>query len=301
MKSFLVASAAIALLLGSAPQAAAQAAAARATFSFDWRGWTGWLPLEITTDRHAYFHVTVNGRDAVGMIDPNRPRTVVDAGFAGGAGLTSRALELDFPRLAIRGLDPTLGDLSASRAAIGHRLDIILGADAIDGVVADIDLLGHRMSLNRERGYIYPESARYTHLVRRGDAWLVPVSVEGRPADLFALDTATGDDLQVAPGYAHELGLAAGGGSFRVRQIKFAGAVTTDVTVDVAPATPSTEAGGAIGVGVLRCYRLMLDIEHDRLYTLVLDPGAAGPHIDWSTLIRTNAASTFGVRPAPSL
>jgi hypothetical protein len=300
MKPMMAIGAAAALLfLGSAAVAAAgEAPPGQPTFSFDWRGATGWLPLEITADRHVYFHLLVNGRDAVGMIDPNMPHTVIDAGFANRADIASGGLQIALPRLTIRGLTPKVSDLSALRTALGHPLDIVLGADAIDGVVADIDLLGHRLSLNSERGYIYPESARYTRLVRRGDAWLAPVSVEGRPAGLFALDTAAGDDLQIAPGYAREIGLAEAGGATHLRQIKFAGAVTTDVTADVGRQLPSAEAEGALGIGVLRCYRLMLDLQHDRLYTLVLDSGAAGPPIDWFELLRQNREPPL--RPAPA-
>ena len=283
-------------------------------FVFDWHGSTGWLPLEVNSDHHAYLKVRANGRDAVAMLDMNIPHSAVDAGFARSIGLgAGEPLELGFRRLAIRGLDPSVKDLSGLSAALDHRVEIIVGADVLSGVVADVDLLGHRISLNDPAGYTFPDIARYTHLVRRGDAWLAPVSIEGHKPALFALDLLTSDALQISPDYARDLGVEPSAGATLIaddgavparqatlHQIKFAGVVMTGLTADVpqrlSPAY-GDGAAGALGVGVLRNYRVIVDLGHARLYTLLIDLERAGIDDVMFTLLNPVPVPHFGPSP----
>jgi hypothetical protein len=304
----------LALLLSSQAGAAPPPGAPQPTFAFDPHGSTGWLPLEVNSDHHAYFKLKVNGRTAVAMLDLNRPHTTLDAAFAAAAGVSAgQRLQLDFPRLAVQGLAPTLTDLAPLSAALRHPLDVIVGSDALVGVVADIDLLGHRLSLTDQAGYSFPDAARYTHLVRRGDVWLAPVSIEGHRSALFALDMLVSDDLQIAPDYARSLRLEPSAGAELIAndgvlpvaqaglgQMKFAGAVMTDVTADVPQrlsAAYADDAKGALGIGVLRRYRLILDLQHDRLYSLLINT-TEGLHLDIFTLLRQTPVPNFGARPA---
>ena len=304
--------AAAALALAALVAGAASAAPAR--FRFDWHGSTGWMPLQIASDHHAYFDLTVNGRAAVGMLDPNLAHTTLDAGFAARSGLHEGDLPtLGFTRLNVDGLAPAIRDLSPLSDALRHPVDVIVGSDALVGVVADIDLLGHRLMLADQAGYNFPSIARYTHLVRRGDIWLAPASIEGHRTALFVLDTLSGDDLQLAPDYANELGLAPSVnavlvgddgavpvGRIGLHQIKFAGVVMQQVTADVLRQLPAAYAAagaqGALGVGVLRRYRVILDLQHERLYTLLIaNPGLEMPIF---TLLHETPVPDFGPKPS---
>jgi hypothetical protein len=284
---------------------------------FGWQGATGWLPLEIRSDHHAYFKIKVNGHEAVAMLDPNIPHTAVDAAFAQSIGLkASDALELGLPRLSIQGLQPAISDLAPLKTALRHPVDVLVGADALSDVVADIDLLGHRLSLADEAGYSVPEIARYTHLEHDGDAWLAPVSIDGGHAAPFALDFMTADAVQIGPDYARRLGLQPQAGPALVSddgatpsqraalsQMKFAGIVSTNVVADVPQQLPpayANAAQGALGVGLLRNYRVILDLKHERLYTLLIDQ--SGSNLNLFTQLQANTPGNgtpnFGSKPA---
>jgi len=314
MKSLIVSFVVTLTMLLPGATLAAQSGHDQATFAFDRHGSTGWLPLEINSDHHAYFRLKVNGRSAVAMLDPNRPHTTLDAAFAAAAGVTpGQPLQLEFPRLTVRGLQPAVTDLGPLNAALRHPVDVIVGSDALIGVVTDLDLLGHRLSLNDPGGYSFPDVARYTHLVRRGDVWLAPVSIEGHRSALFALDTLASDYLQIAPDYARSLGLEASAQKTPIAddgvmpvaqsdlgQMKFAGVVMTDLTADVPRRLSASYANvsqGTLGIGVLRRYRLILDLQHDRLYTLLINT-SEGLHLDIFTLLRQTPVPNFGAKPA---
>jgi len=287
---------------------------------FAWQGATGWLPLEFRSDHHAYLKLTANGHEAVAMIDPNLPHTTVDAAFAHSIGLRDGdALELGLKRLTFRGLSPAVKDLSPLQAALQHPVGVIIGADALSQVIADIDLPGHRIAFDDFAGYSFPSIARYTPLTRDGDVWLAPVSIAGHRSAHFALDLIGSEPVQIAPNYARSLALAptdapapasddgaAPDGRVLLRQMKFVGVVSTDVVADVPQQLRLANAGsaqGALGVGTLRKYRLILDLGHDRLYTLLVNQ--AGRDMDPFTLMRPpspgNATPNFGARPAGGL
>jgi hypothetical protein len=247
------------------------------------------------------------------MLDPNTPHTVVDAAFAQTIALKAGdALELGMPRLAVRGLSPAVKDLAPLKAALHHPVGVIIGADALSLVVADIDLLGHRISLNDESGYSFPDIARFTRLEHDGDAWLVPVSVGGGRSARFALDLIASDQVQLAPDYARSLSLepvaapmlvsddgSTPNGHVTLDQMKFAGVVQTNVVADVPQQLRSAYAGkaqGALGVGTLRNYRVILDLRHERLYSLLVDQ--SGMNLNIFTLLQPatpgNAVPNFG-------
>ena len=313
MKLLVAAAMALVALAGWAAPASAQPA-----FTFDWHGSTGWAPLQVGPDRHSYFKLRANGHDAIAMLDPNLPRSLVDADFARTAGLSAgQPLDLSLPRLTIHGLAPAIRDLSGLGDALGRRVQIVVGADAITGLVADIDLLAHRISFNDEAGYVYPDVARYTHLVRRGGVWLAPVSIEGHKPALFALDLVAGDNLQISRAYAATLGLAPSAPSTltaydgaaparqaTLHQLKFAGVVMTGMAADVPQhLSPlyADVAQGALGPGVLGRYRVILDLSHDRLYTLLIDPARGDLNTVMFTLLNPTAVPDFGPKPSGSL
>ena len=283
-----------------------------ASVVFAWQGSTGWLPLELRSDHHAYLELKANGHEAVAMIDPNIPRTTIDAAFAQTIGLKDGdVLELGLRRLAIQGLSPAVNDLSPLQAALHHPVEVIIGADVLSQMVADVDLPGHRVSFDDFAGYTFPDIARYTRLQRDGDVWLAPVSISGHRSARFALDLIGAEPVEIAPDYARSLDLTpsadvapAGGRDARVLlpQMKFVGVVSTDVVADLPQQLRPAYAGkaqGALGVGTLRRYRLIIDLGHQRLYTLLVDP--ARPDLDPFTLMRPpmhgDALPNFGAKP----
>jgi len=270
---------------------------------------TGFMPFDLFAGSRIYIPATVNGVETEVLLDSGAEMTVLDKGFAERLGLTASGevaavgvggvgsaqfasgvnIELDGITFADRTV--AVIDLAAIGQAIGRPLPVILGKDAFNGLILDIDFPGRRIAFHEREGFTTPDGLTEVPLVSTGPLRAIPLSIEGRPPVLFDFDTGNGGALIIYPAYAEAEGLlegrprstvmagAVGGiresGLATIRSLDLAGFEVHDVPTVFPPAGPSAvdsdRTAGNVGLGVLGRFRLVTDFAGDRLW-LGADP-----------------------------
>ena len=272
---------------------------------------TGFMPFDLFAGSRIYIPATVNGVETEVLLDSGAEMTVLDKAFAerlgltlggdvaavgtGGVGSAQFASGVTIALDGIAFADRTVAviDFEAISRAIGHPLPVVLGKDAFNGLILDIDFPGRRIAFHERAGFAPPEGLTEVRLVSTGAIRAVPLSIEGRPPVLFDFDTGNGGALIIYPAYAGAEGLlqnrrsstvlsgAVGGvresGIATVRSLDLAGFEVRDVPTVFPPAGPSAvdsdRTAGNVGLGVLGRFRLVTDFAGDRLW-LGADPAA---------------------------
>ena len=272
---------------------------------------TGFMPFDLFAGSRIYIPATVNGVETEVLLDSGAEMTVLDKSFAerlglqpggdvaaigtGGVGSAQFAsgvtIELDGITFADRNV--AVIDFAAISQAIGRPLPVVLGKDAFNGLIIDVDFPGRRIALHERDGFAAPEGLVEVPLVSTGSIRAVPLSIEGREPVLFDFDTGNGGALIIYPAYAEAgrflegrpqttvLAGAVGGvresGMATVRSLGLAGFEVRDVPTVFPPAGPSAvdsdRTAGNVGLGVLGRFRLVTDFAGDRLW-LGADPAA---------------------------
>ena len=270
---------------------------------------SGFMPFELFAGARIYIPAVVNGVETEVLLDSGAEMTVLDKAFAerlglnasgdvaavgtGGVGSAQFApgvtIELDgitFPDRTVAVID-----LAAIGQAIGRPLPVVLGKDAFNGLIIDIDFPGRLVAFHEREGFVAPEGLTEVPLISTGAIRAVPLSIEGRPSALFDFDTGNGGALIIYPAYAEAEGLrqgrpastvmsgAVGGmresGIATIRSLELAGFEVRDVPTVYPPAGPSAvdsdRTAGNVGMGVLGRFRLVTDFAGDRLW-LGADP-----------------------------
>lgn len=124
-----------------------------------------WIPFRIDRLRLIEIEVQVNGQRAAAVVDTGATRTVFDRSFvtqAGievregfrGNGLTSAlsgglttGTRIDIAGRRLPGLDAAVLDLSAISAALGHKVDVVLGQELFAAGLVEIDFPRNRLRL----------------------------------------------------------------------------------------------------------------------------------------------------------
>jgi hypothetical protein len=269
---------------------------------------SGWVRFTRGPDHRFYFAVTVNGHPALAMLDNGLPHTVIDAGFAASIGLAGpkglpashgawtvaselRGAELGVGRMTIDGIQLATANLAAPNGKAQAQL--ILGDDVFDTAIVDIDF-GRGIEFADPSGFHYPYPATPIDLVRDGEAWLAPGSIEGGPPALFALNLTLFDWVWLSPAYASSRGLPGGRRAeaaqltvdgavvpavrASLRGIKFEHLVLAPVAVAIPQSWPTalfgSQAQGVVGIGVLQNFELVVDLAHNRISFMRLnEPG----------------------------
>ena len=270
---------------------------------------TGFMPFDLFAGSRIYIPATVNGVETEVLLDSGAEMTVLDKAFAerlglnasgdvaavgtGGVGSAQFAQGVTIQLDGITFADRTVAviDFAAISRAIGHPLPVVLGKDAFNGLIIDIDFPGRRVAFHERDGFVASEDLTEVPLVSTGSIRAVPLSIEGRPPALFDFDTGNGGALIIYPAYADAEGLldgrprstvmsgAVGGvresGIATIRTLDLAGLEVRDVPTVFPPAGPSAvdsdRTAGNVGLGVLGRFRLVTDFAGDRLW-LGADP-----------------------------
>lgn len=265
---------------------------------------TGFMPFELFAASRIYIPATVNGVETEVLLDSGAEMTVLDKTFAeqiglrasgdvaavgtGGVGTAQFAQGVTIQLDGIAFADRTVAviDLAAIGQAIGRPLPVVLGKDAFNGLILDIDFPARRIAFHEREGFTAPSGLTEVPLVSTGSIRAVPLSIEGRPPVLFDFDTGNGGALIVYPAYARAEGLpadrpqstvlsgAVGGvresGIATIRSVNVAGFEVRDVPTVFPPAGPSAvdsdRTAGNLGLGVLGRFRLVTDFAGDRLW-----------------------------------
>jgi hypothetical protein len=218
------------------------------------------------------------------IFDPSAPQTLLHDTRAQAAGFADTALILDL-RLAGRkrsSLPVAVIDLDDRSEGFLTPIAGVLGADALAGLVLDLQLTPCRLALYRQH-----EAPRFhgqrlaVTLVGGVPALWAGVADNGRATlGLFAIDTGSAaavrlsDHLAVAvPPLAKPQ--ARNASHAVVAALSFDDVLTQRATAGLAQGLDPALAG-TLGNGVWRAWRFRLDIEHRRL-TLAAAPRKKGP------------------------
>ena len=265
---------------------------------------SGFMPFDLFAGVRIYIPAVVNGVETEVLLDSGAEMTVLDKGFAerlgldasgdvaavgtGGVGSAqfAQGVSIDLGGIAFPDRTVAVIDLAAIGQAIGRPLPVVLGKDAFNGLIIDIDFPARRIAFHEREGFTAPEGLVEVPLVSTGSIRAVPLSIEGREPALFDFDTGNGGALIVYPAYAAAQGLldgrpastvmsgAVGGmresGIATVHSLNLAGFEVRDVPAVFPPAGPSAvdsdRTAGNLGMGVLGRFRLITDFAGGRVW-----------------------------------
>ena len=267
---------------------------------------TGWIDFEFYGDRQIFFPVKVNGHDTLALLDNGAFASFLDTSYAasiglspigafntpgtGGVGTSGRIGDVDIQVGAMTLRDLTVGALDFATLARGlhHPLPVILGDEAFNELIVDIDFAHHRIAFHDPATFSLPPGAVHVPVVRQQGSRLVALSLDGGAPALFAIDLGDASALDVSPAYAdeHKLlqgrlalqgrGMGVGGmtpdATATLNTVEFAGMTFNSVPATFPQAWPSAtytdKVHGLLGVGILSRFRLIIDWAHDGLYVI---------------------------------
>jgi hypothetical protein len=284
-------------------------AALRVSFT-DGRRTTGFLPFEFFNENRVYIQARVNGRETQVLLDSGAEMTVVDTAYARELGLKAQGqlaavgsggqsqaqlasgVDITVGHLRLSGLTVAIIDLAEVALRIGHPLPVILGKEAFNPLVVDVDFPNRKVAFHEARSFKAPPRAVRLPLVESVDGQReVQISIEGRPPIPVLFDVGNGGALSLYPAYWRQAGLLEGRprsktlsgavGGFResdvatLKSVRLAGATLRDVPTVFDDAGNSGSRSdrllGNLGLGVLGRFRMITDYASD---TLLLVPDA---------------------------
>ncbi|MCP3141847.1 retropepsin-like aspartic protease [Pyxidicoccus xibeiensis] len=271
---------------------------------------TGFIPFEFFNENRVYIPARVNGRQTQVLLDSGAEMTVVDAGHARELGLKTQGqltavgsggqaqaqlasgVDIVIGDLRLSGLTVAVIDLAEVARQIGHPLPIILGKEAFNPLVVDVDFPNRRVAFHEASRFKAPPGAVRLPLVESTNGHrAVHISIEGRPAIPVLFDVGNAGALSLFPSYWQQARLLEGRrtsktlsgavGGLRERDvatlkhIRVAGFTLKDVPTVFDDAGQSVSASdrylGNLGLAVLGRFRMMTDYAND---TLLLVPDA---------------------------
>jgi len=267
---------------------------------------TGWISFEFRDGKEIFIPAKINGHEtevllANGLLTPD-----IDKGFAASIGLFHTAgsgssqendldadgvihgLQIQIGNLTLPETDASEVDFAALSRHLGHPVPLLLGDNAFDGLVMDIDFAHHRIALRDPSRLQTPAGAARVPIIRAEGNFLVPFSIEDAAPVDFELGLGNSGDLLVYQSYykAHKLlegrrlskrlGIGSGGivpepiGT--LRSVQFAGFGFENMPAAFIPAslagTQSSTIAGDLGLPLLARFRLIIDYSHNWLYAI---------------------------------
>ncbi|MBF5043509.1 hypothetical protein FGE12_14010 [Aggregicoccus sp. 17bor-14] len=271
---------------------------------------TGFLPFEFFNENRVYIPAKVNGRDTQVLLDSGAEMTVVDAGYARELGLAAQGtlpavgsggqdraqlaagVDILLGDLQLKGLTVAIIDLAQVAKEIGHPLPVVLGKEAFNQLVVDVDFPNRRIAFHEPRGFQAPAGAVKVPLKEStGGMREVQISVEGRPPVPVLFDVGNGGALSLYAAYWKRAGLLEGRrhsrtlsgavGGLQERDVAVLGTVRlAGVTFHDVPTvfdgedqsvSSSSRNLGNLGLQVLGRFRMITDYARD---TMLLVPDA---------------------------
>lgn len=283
---------------------------------------TPWLSADLVEGRYVFLSGRLAGREASFLLDSGANVSVLDEGFARAASIDSSGrlllegttasqaaavaggLTVEIGALRLSQLTVVVTDLSGVEQALGRPVPFILGKEAFNSLVVEIDYPGSRIAFHDPATFQVEPSAQLLPLVP-GEAGnkLVELVIEHHPPALFALDTGSGSTLTLFKAYSEERQLLAGrmprserllrgvgGGSAvtvaTLERVALAGftfhAVPVEFFAEESGAFHTRRVAGNLGAGLLDRFRVTFDFGGDRLF---LVPGP-----DWQRPFCKNRA-----------
>lgn len=261
---------------------------------------TGWLPLPDPVGL-IELAVRVQGVPVRAVVDSGAQFSAIDRVLAGRLGLQAApipllafgvsgqpelthtvAFDLDIGPLRAPAMRAATLDLLRLSAVMRRPFALLIGRDLLGAVAADVDWPNARAALMRREAFQAPDAAELAPTRSRAHALMTEVTIEGAPVEVM-VDTGATSEIALSESTAERLGLLAtrpvqtgrsvslGGVSrdrvVRAASVTFAGRRLTDVAVQVfTPSSPGPLPAGLLGVGILRRFRVGLDLGAGRLW-----------------------------------
>lgn len=249
-------------------------------------------PIRIVVDSGAQFSAVDRGLAERLALPQSATLPMLAYGVSGKPSLTHTVrFDLALQGLSVAGMRAAALDIAGLSAATGREFQLLLGRDVLRELVLDADFPRARVRFHRPESYRPPHDARPVPLKLVGGAPMTSVRVEGSaPMDVL-VDTGATGTLALSTEAARNVGLLApgrpvtrahsvslGGVSLdqmvRARTVEAAGMTLRGVDVQIyAPSARGTIPLGLLGTGLLRRYRVALDLDGGRLF---LVPGGLG-------------------------
>ncbi|MGZ3375792.1 MAG: aspartyl protease family protein, partial [Phenylobacterium sp.] len=266
------------------------------------------LKFEFFRGNRIFLPVEVNGHPVEALLDSAAGIVTMDKAFAaqigvaatgttpmtgaGGAsqGQVATGVTLAVGALRLTNVRVAIIDFSQVAAALGRPLPLVLGRDAFDASIVDIDFPAREIAFNDPATFHAPADAIRLPLTPTAQRVReIPVAVEGAAPTAATFDLGSSTALAVSLDYATSHGLlkdrpagqalAGGGGGLSVHDmIVLKSLQLGPLTLKDVPALLSRSAtelpskGLNIGMPVLSRFRMFVDFGHD---ALMLVPNAA--------------------------
>lgn len=271
---------------------------------------SGWLPMDFYLERYIYLRGKLAGVETDIVLDSGAGGTVVDTalasrlGLSGSGGVVAKGVGGNQPASLLQGLELELGgltlsgilgvgiDLTGVGAMLGRGMPVILGKDAFQLTIVDIDYPNRRVAFHRREDFAYAGPGKSVPLeLTPAGLCTLQIGLEGRTA-VVQVDTGSGGALDVFAHFAaeHEL-LNARSPTSRSQGGGVGGRIHTTVATletltlagfelrSVPCSFPETEEGvfatssldGNLGSAVLGRFRLVFDYGRRALH---VEPGA---------------------------
>lgn len=250
------------------------------------------IPIPVVVDSGAQFSA-IDRSFAARLGLKEAPLPLLAFGVSGEPSLTHTvALDLAIGNLQLRGVHAATLELLSLSGAVRRPFAMLIGRDVLRAITLDIDWPNGRVRLVAPEAYSPPPGAQVAGTHSQGGALMTPVSIEGSGPVQVMVDTGATSEIALSETTARALGLLAGravragrsvslGGLgqdriVQVAKVDFGGRTLSDVEVQVF--TPSVQGplpAGLLGVGILRRYRVGLDLGAGVLW--LTGPAAARP------------------------
>ena len=270
---------------------------------------TGWIEFEYFGDSQIFIPASVNGNPISLLLDSGAGITVVDSSYAakiklkgsGSLGVSGTVgqstmqltsdLHIQIGNLTLAHITAGVIDLSSVAAQEAHPMPLVLGREAFNDLIIDIDFQHRRIAFHDPNGYSAPREATRVALGRHGDNRTVPIALEGAAAAPFDFDLGNNGTLIIYPAYRDRTHLLDGrtqtldmfGGVGGVATEKLATLKSIEIAgtqmIDVPASFPdagdnavnSDRTAGNVGLYIFSRFRLATDYPHDALW-LTPDP-----------------------------
>ncbi len=300
---------------------------------------TGWLPLTPGYRREPILSIELDGKPAYALLDSGSFTTILGRDQLPAAGLKAAgAMRIDgastgFATQTVRGGDIRIGALAlrdplmatedpdamhALGAGARDRPVIILGQDAFRGLIVDLDLPNQRVAFRTATDAAPPPGAIELPLAPNTWPYVIPITLEDGAPGKFIVDTGYYGALALSPALAHARNLPGDrpisgmklqevGGSAAVtitslRRIAIGGVSLKDAPAELFPSWKlGDQVDGLVGRTVLERFRVIFDVDHNRLW-LVPSPGQVEApfwhaHLGIAFKADANGARITGVYP----
>ncbi len=290
------------LLAVYAPAARAEPAAPRLTADAEAR----WVAFDLTPGNQIRFRMTVNGRPATAILDTGVSYTVASQTFAAAIGLRpavqgrAQAIggtvalswasveSLAFGGLARTGGRVAVAELKAIATGSAEPVEVLVGADVLDGYALDIDYDQHRFRVLPSGRMPFTGATVPLGISPESGVFVSEVTLGGRRLRPMIVDTGDGSSVTLSreawastrlPGDRLTSALSFGlGGAIEtdltvLPTVRMGSLTARNVELNVERGggfSAQTSTLGRIGSGFLQRYRVLLD---PRAKRMILRPG----------------------------